>query len=332
MANCLVCNFADRQAVCPNCGWPGNMTDGASLQMAIGWAAHMYRKVLKLEAELGRPPTKPFSDMNVQLAEPTELVEPWRAEIKSVHTGMETISKEQNEQTVKLGQLFERLQGLERILQEQQQQSVLLQQQQSAETEKIYSQQRDLYKVANQHTKLINQIMGTTPPPQTPLFQQPAAVTAALPTPTISPERSAVGEVPVNTAPDRSAQADEASIVAEYNQNPQDLPLAWREQFMSVSIDSEAFARLRDGDDSNIVFNRDRKGNYLILPYGGAHYLVPNKQRKIISQIYITTQAIYDCAGYSESYREFQLVKPAWVAEGTTGCWRLIRKGILQFG
>jgi hypothetical protein len=96
-------------------------------------------------------------------------------------------------------------------------------------------------------------------------------------------------------------------------------------------LDPEAFTRLRDGDDSNIVFNRDRKGNYLILPRGGYCYLVPNKLRKITSQIYLTTKAIYDCGGYNESYREFHLVKPALVVEELANCWRLSRRGILHF-
>jgi hypothetical protein len=289
------------------------MTDADSLQTALNWAAQMYRKVLRLEAELGRRPTKPTSEMNVQLSEPTDL-EPLRAEIATLRNGMQLMAKEQDGHTKEIKNLSDRLQELTNLYQEQKKQAAI-------ENEKIYGQQQELYQTTNRHTQVLNELGMRSIAPQ-PLPSSPV----------VAMEAAAPGFPLSGVAkPDPVAQADEDQIVAEYNLQSNEIPQAWREQFMNVSIDSEVFGRLRDGDDSNLVFNRDRKGNYLIVPRGGCYYLVPNKQRKIISQIYITTQAIYDCGGYSEGYREYQLVKPALVSEESTDCWRLIRKGTLQF-
>jgi hypothetical protein len=302
------------------------MTDAASLQTALNWAAQMYRKVLRLEAELGRRPTKPTSAMNVQLSESPELLETLRAEINTLRNGMQLMAAEQDGHSTEIKNLSDRVQSLTNLCQEQQKQAAAAIQQQSIENEKIYSQQKELYKATNRQTQLLNEIGAVRAVAPQPLASMPVMAMAE-----VAPALPLVGNAVGTAALDQAALSDEDQIVAEYNLKSHEIPQAWREQFMNVSIDSEAFGRLRDGDDSNIIFNRDRKGNYLILPRGGYYYLVPNKQRKIISQIYITTKAIYDCGGYNESYREYQLVKPALVSEESTDCWRLSRKGILQF-
>jgi hypothetical protein len=329
MRTCPVCSNSTQKPVCENCDWPLNMTDAASVQAAILWAAHMYRKVLRLEAEFGRKHMKPLSEMNVHLLEPTvDLVKPLRAEIKTLANGMKVIAKEQDDHTVEIGKLSERLQKLEKLFQDHQKQATAALQQQSLDNAKIDGQQQELRKAFNQQTKvlkeLIKEVNVSTSSPLPPATGSASviAITKAPASPSISLTAS-------NS--DRAALSEEEAIVAEYNRKVNEVPLAWREHFMSVSLDPETFIRLRDGDDNNIVFTRDRKGHYLILPRGGYCYLVPNKQRKIIAQIYTTTKAVYHCDGYNESYREFHLVKPALVAEESTECWRLTRKGIIQF-
>jgi hypothetical protein len=329
MRQCPVCNAMAQNAVCHNCGWPLlTMTDAASLQMANDWAAQVYREVLRLKKNLGISLTQPTSAMNEQLLESTDLVEPLQAEINTLRNGMEIVVKEQDEQTTEIGKLSDRLQKLDKLLQDHQKQVTATLQQQSIDNAKIDSQQQELRKAFNQQTKVIKELIkemngtASVPPPPASISSSVIEIAEAPPSP----------PVPLTGSNnDRAVLSEEDLIVAEYNHKVSEVPLAWREQFMSVSLDPEAFIRLRDGDDSSIVFNRDRKGNYLILPRGGYCYLVPNKQRKIISQIYVTTKAIYDCGGYNESYREFHLVKPALVAEESADCWRLSRKGILQF-
>jgi hypothetical protein len=143
--------------------------------------------------------------------------------------------------------------------------------------------------------------------------------------------------VPLNSSVIASNELDlgfvpeELDLLRDYNGNSQELPNLLREQATNVSIDDEAFTRLRNGDESNIAFKPDRKGNYLVIFRGGYRYLLPNRQPRIITQIYAVTKAIYKCDGYSESYRDFRLIKPALVLEESINRWKLSRKGILEF-
>jgi hypothetical protein len=266
-------------------------------QATITWAHQQYQETeaLKLNRELGRSATSPALSMNVQMMEPLQM------EIKA---------------------LSDRLQVLENLFQAEQKSTTGFMEQQHAENRKIYNQQKSLYEISNQHTRLLNEInsLSTT------------AVQPAVSNQLVSTNNAIGKQLPLATADsERSLLLGAGSIVTEYNKLSNEIPSSWREQSTNVSIAPEAFVRLRDGDDSNITFNKDRKGNYLILPRGGYYYLVPNKQRKIIAQIYITTKAIYDCNGYNESYRDFQLIKPALVSEESMDCWRLSQKGTLQF-
>jgi hypothetical protein len=136
---------------------------------------------------------------------------------------------------------------------------------------------------------------------------------------------------PMVINPDLSFAPEELDLLRDYNSNSLEVPSSLRDQSANVSIDEETFARLRDGNESNIAFKSDRKGNYLVITRGGYRYLVPNKQRKIITHIYAVTKAVYKCDGYSESYKDFRLIKPALVSEESIDCWKLSQQGILEF-
>jgi hypothetical protein len=124
---------------------------------------------------------------------------------------------------------------------------------------------------------------------------------------------------------------EELDLLRDYNSNFQEVPNSLRDRAVNVSIDDETFNRLRNGDETNIAFKPDRKGNYLVITRGGYRYLVPNKQRKIITHIYTVTKAVYKCDGYSESYKDFRLIKPALVTEESIDCWKLSQQGVLEF-
>jgi hypothetical protein len=130
---------------------------------------------------------------------------------------------------------------------------------------------------------------------------------------------------------DLTFTAEELDWLQDYNSNFLDVPSSLRDR-VNVSINEEIFTRLRrDGDESNIAFEPDRKGNYWVIARGRYHYIVPSKQRRMTTQAYAITKAIYKCDGYSESYKNFSLVKSALVSEESIGCWKLVRKGILEF-
>lgn len=130
---------------------------------------------------------------------------------------------------------------------------------------------------------------------------------------------------------DLTFTAEELDWLQDYNSNFLDVPSSLRDRVANVYINDEALIRLRNGDESNVVFNANREGNYWVIARGRYHYIVPNKQQWMITQIYIVTKAIYKCDGYSERYKDFRLIKPALVSEEPIGCWKLVRKGILEF-
>jgi hypothetical protein len=128
-----------------------------------------------------------------------------------------------------------------------------------------------------------------------------------------------------------SFTTEELDLLKKYNTNSHEVPKTLRDGSKNVSIVDEAVARIRDGNVSNITFKLNHSGNFLIISRGGYCYLVPNKQRRIISQMYNVAQAIYKCDGYSENYQGFRLIKPALVSEEPGDCWELRKKGILEF-
>jgi hypothetical protein len=124
---------------------------------------------------------------------------------------------------------------------------------------------------------------------------------------------------------------EELDWLQDYNGVFLDVPSSLRDR-VNVSINEETFTRLRhDCNESNIAFEPDRKGNYWVIARGRYYYIVPSKQRRMITQIYTVTKAIYKCDGYSESYKDFCLIKPALVSKESINCWKLIQKGILEF-
>ncbi len=124
---------------------------------------------------------------------------------------------------------------------------------------------------------------------------------------------------------------EELDWLQDYNSDFLDVPSSLRDRVANVSINEETFTRLRDGNESNIAFKPARKGDYWVIARGRYHYIVPSKQRRIITQTYIVTKAIYKCYGYSESYKDFRLIKPALVSEESINCWKLIQKGVIEF-
>jgi hypothetical protein len=124
---------------------------------------------------------------------------------------------------------------------------------------------------------------------------------------------------------------EELDWLQDYNSVFLDVPSSLRDR-VNVSINEETFTRLRhDCNESNIAFEPDRKGNYWVIARGRHHYIVPSKQRRMITQIYTVTKAIYKCDGYSESYKDFRLIKPALVSKESINCWKLNQQGILEF-
>lgn len=123
---------------------------------------------------------------------------------------------------------------------------------------------------------------------------------------------------------------EEETLCKKYNEF-ENVPKSLQKRSQIVSVNNETFVRLQNGDESNVIFRMETKGDYLIFTGEECHYLLPNREQRIIHHRYNTVKAIYKCNNYREKYQGFWLATPALVSEESSGCWKLIRKGILEF-
>jgi lipocalin len=128
-----------------------------------------------------------------------------------------------------------------------------------------------------------------------------------------------------------STSEEEVNFLRGYNSNFQIILDSIQGQAINVSVDINTFARLVDGNESDVFFEPNRQGNYSIFTQDKHYYLVPIKKRRVTNQSYVVTRAIYKCDGYKESYKDFRLIKPALVSKESDECWKLSQKGILEF-
>lgn len=314
MRNCQVCNTTlESSSRCRNCSWPTGAIEAilnpALQREVLLWVQGKYQETLNA-GSFGLSP----STMNAQIGGAQGL-ESFKLGLAALSRQVQSTEQQQLKSDTATSKLAHKSQELEQSIQKINKSisdmSSFLHQQNNKNQELTIEQQRQ--------TGEINWLKSTL---KNLTVNQPVAANL------MAPMSSAVA---ITNAPDLSLVSEESGLLREYNGNSQEVPSSLRDRSINVSIDDETFNRLRNGDESNIAFKPDRKGNYLVITRGGFRYLVPNKQRRIITQIYTVTKAIYNCDGYSESYKDFRLIKPALVTEELIDCWKLSQQGILEF-
>ncbi len=313
MSNCTVCNslITGASDVCLICRWPLGYRNICSEELKSTieeWAKEIYREVKELrdkvpvqieglsEEDLINQEIKGNKKSNT-LANKFEKVD---KEILSIKESIQRISsfiREQNSENEKLGNQIQSngnsLIDFKNMIKEL-----------------LAEQQNQLGEI-----NILKSFMANSSSPSSPVsltFQKQLV-------PFISNNED------LNYAP------EELDLLNEYDRHFQDILNYSHDQAKSVSIDDDTFARLRDGNNSNITFKFDRKGNYLIIVKGDYRYLVPNKQKKFIEHMYTTMKAIYNCDRYDENYQNLRLIKPALVLENSINSWQLSQKGTLEF-
>lgn len=338
MKTCPVCNTSsDSSLQCPTCRWPlkfvdQEFRDPKVKQVTLNWAKSLYGQLMELIPDASvRSNPAPHNRNNVQLLEPDREIDELKSELRTLTNGLKLVAGDRDINTQKISQLSSRVDELGRLFQSQQASFTAFNafiEQQKTENYRLNSQYQATVQAFDSRDKLIQEQQKKIDRIDTieRILKNPhTSVSASI----NAPGKESLGAVVNGSA--LSFSSEEIDLISEYNRSLDDISSSLSEVGTNVSIESEAFARLWDGDDSNLTFKSDRKGNYLILRRGGYSYLVPNKQRKIISQIYTTTKALYNCEGYNEQYQKFELIKPAIVAEDSIDRWRLTQKGVLEF-
>jgi hypothetical protein len=336
MSNCPVCNslIVEASNFCQSCSWPlGSINiSNAGLKKAIeAWAKKNYGDVLNSKRNSGLP----VSGINVQLGD-SQSLELLRPELSELNNKIRSNEYQQEKSNIEISSLLDKskkvdeeiqsinisIQRISSFLKDQNLANKQVDNQIQSNENNLRSYDLKIQGLLKEQQKqlgeidMLKSILGNR------------RVSSAVVVTPIAKEQSSASP---SSNVDLSFSPEELDLVGEYNRYLQEVPNSLRDRATNVSIDDETFARLRDGNDSIINFKTDRKGNYLIISRGGYRYLVPNKQRRIISQIYTTTKAIYNCDGYGEDYQSFKLIKPALVLEESIDVWKLSQKGILEF-
>jgi hypothetical protein len=357
MKNCPICNFDSRpsDANCQNCGWPlGNLNTLPVQTEVVNWASAVYREVLRLQRTSGSggystrgSSAMPSSSMNERILDPLPDSQPWKAELAKLQNQLQALEK--NQRPIDMTPWAERhkqldasIQRVDKLIMGQQEELKRRDEQYNNTFQQYHdalnsykSKLSELVQVQTQQARelslLQQQLAYPSKPTTPPTTSMTVAPSAIAPEQSAPPAHRLINSAAAYAVAESGLTREEAELIEEYNKSPQDTPLSLKSNAMTVSINEESFNRLRDGDDSNLNFRNDRKGNYLVVSRAGYHYLIPSKQRKVIGHIYTTTKAIYHCEGYSESQQTIHLIKPAIVTEESADCWRLTQKGTLQF-
>lgn len=138
--------------------------------------------------------------------------------------------------------------------------------------------------------------------------------------------------VPSSSPYDPRGQQDShqsgSGFVGSYNQNPYSL----KQNAIEVSETKQSLQDRRAGYTKLPVMEESRNGNYWIIEENIYEYMVPNPKSQINPHNYKTTQAFFECEGYSSSgYSRIQVIKPAKVQSISQGKWELKEKGYLKF-
>jgi hypothetical protein len=340
MKKCPICNSGsntEQIPYCRKCCWPTGieaaMPNHSELYQAIlTWASQAYKE----NTQLKNSNDSSASVMNVQLQNSPDL-ELLKLELASLNSRIRIVEDNYSQGSIESdyisdkSKIFGNIQTIEKAIRGT---SSFLEQQ------RLHNQELDDYKQSSEkalgeHHRALQNLIKEQNRQNAEISILKSSSTGRrinqVPDANAVPIEIGNAMVVASSVGMSSSIREEPDLWKEYNSNPQEVPKSLRDGSKNVSIDDETFNRLRNGDESNIAFKPDRKGNYLVITRGGFRYLVPNRQRRIITQIYTVTKAVYKCDGYSESYKDFRLIKPALVTEESIDCWKLSQQGTLEF-
>jgi hypothetical protein len=337
MKKCPVCNSSsniEQIPYCRKCCWPMGIAEAMPkhvelCQAILDWATQAYKENLQLKSNQLKSDSD-SSAMNIELQDSLDM-EPLKLELASLNDRIKIIEDNYSQRILEASsspdttKIVTDIQIVKKAIRDTNgflEQQIL--QNQKLDTHKQHSEKvlaehhrvlQDLIREQQRQNEELKLFKSSS---SNHLIATPAAVEMSSP-------------LMSNNLGVSSSGLGESGLIREYNSNSQEVPKSLRDGSKNVSISDEAVARIRDSNISNITFKLNRSGNFLIVFRGGYYYLVPNKQRRIIPQMYIVAQAMYKCDGYTENYKDFRLIKPALVLEEAGDCWKLSQKGILEF-
>ncbi len=345
MKKCPVCNSSsniEQIPYCRKCCWPTGIAEAMPkhpelCQAILDWASQAYKENLQLKnIQLKNESDSSASAMNIELQDSLEL-ETLKLELASLNDRIKAVENNNSQRPVQTNSVpdISKIVGEIQVIKKAIRDTNGFLEQQVLQNQKLDTYKQQSEKVLAEHQRMLQDLIREQQRQGDELKMvksSPSArnVNQLLPTTPMVEDMTSSLMMSSNLGA-RSSGLGEAGLIKEYNGSPQEVPKSLRDGSKNVSIADEAVARIRDGNVSNITFKLNRSGNFLIISRGGYCYLVPNKQRRMIPQMYTVAQALYKCDGYSENYHDFRLIKPALVTEESSDCWKLSQQGTLEF-
>ncbi len=334
MKKCPICNSSsniEQIPYCRKCCWPTGITESMPkhvelCQAILDWASQAYKENLQLKNQLKNDSDSPaIKATNTEIQDSLDL-EPLKLELASLNDRIKVMEDNNSQRSSETGSLPDTakivadIQVIKKAIRD----TNGFLEQQILQNQKLDAHKQHSEKILAEHQRVLQDLINEQQRQSEGIKTVKSSSSAPNAVEMSSPLMS-------NSFGINSSGLGESGLIREYNGNSQEVSKSLLDESKNVSIDDEAMAKIRDGNVSNITFKLNRSGNFLIVPRGGACYLVPNKQRRITPQTYAIAQAIYRCDSYSENHKDFNLIKPALVSEESIGCWKLVRKGILEF-
>jgi hypothetical protein len=345
MKKCPVCNSSsniEQIPYCRKCDWPTGIVAAMPkhpelCQAILDWAIQIYKENIQLKnIQLKNESDSSASVINVEFQDSLDL-EPLKLELASLNDRIKAVEDNSSQRSAQTNSVpdISKVVGEIQVIKKAIRDTNGFLEEQNLQNQKLDTYKQQSEKVLAEHQRMLQDLIREQQRQGDELKMvrfSPSArnVNQLLPTTPVVEDLSSSLMTSSNLGV-RSSGLGESGLIKEYNASSQEVPKSLRDGSKNVSIADEAVASIRDGNVSNITFKLNRSGNFLIITRGGYCYLVPNKQRRIIPQMYTVAQALYKCAGYSENYQDFRLLKPALVTEESIDCWKLSQQGTLEF-
>jgi hypothetical protein len=308
MSNCPVCNAIynnEGQESCTVCNWPLNNDS----QKIIIWAKGIWEERNSLKGKYNNRKTKDEESLVDKIkrdlidplqAELTELTKYFQEQLQAIHLERDRTRKEQ------LESINSNIKNIEQN-----------QEQLATKNQANFSRSKEeIEKISNRVEDLETNIRANERANRKMVSNQ-----SSYPSETI--------DTCLESSPQtqNTISLEESNLARKYNHNRE----SFSQQAINVTATEESLSKLEIGISSQVIFEKNRRGNYSIIKENGTEYLVPSNNLRLNQHNYKTIEDFFDCNNL-QLEGNFELLKPARVSALPGGeTWQLEERGILQF-
>jgi len=307
MSNCPVCDaiYNEGQESCTVCNWPLNNDS----QKIIIWAKGIWEERSSIKDKYNKRKTKDEESLVDKIKR--DLIDPLQAELTDLKNSLqEKLQTIHLERDITLKEQLESINSNIKNIEQNQKQLATKNQ------ENFSRSQEEIEKISNRVGDLENNILVNERANRKMVSNPSSGFSETIDT---CLESSPQTQNPISL--------EESNLAREYNHNRD----AFSQQAINVTATEDSLTKLRIGSSSQVIFEKNRRGNYSIIKENGIEYLVPSNNLRLNQHNYKAIEDFFDCKNLQLD-GNFELLKPARVSALPGGeTWQLEERGILQF-